>query len=93
MTNLVSDDVLAEAIVCCDSWEPHARLIGNVGAKELGDLLRELRKRRLAAELGGVIPATFNMKPVPYESGVTYYSCQHYPPDALRRYPCDQGCK
>lgn len=40
-----------------------------------------------------VVPATFSMKPVAYEAGVTYYSCQHYPPDALRRYPCDQGCK
>lgn len=42
----VSDDVLAEAIVCCDSWEPDARLIGNVRAVDLGDLLRELRGRR-----------------------------------------------
>lgn len=42
----VSEDTLAEAIVCCDSWEPEARLIGNVRAVALGDLLRELRGRR-----------------------------------------------
>ena len=29
---------------------------------------------------------------LPYESGVTYYSCQHYPPHAMRRNPCDRGC-
>ena len=34
---------LSHAIECCDAWEPGARLIGNVPAKELGDMLRALR--------------------------------------------------
>lgn len=35
-------DSLEAAIFCCDSWVPEARLIGNVRAITLGNLLREL---------------------------------------------------
>lgn len=44
----MSDDVLAQAIACCDAWEPQVRLIGNVQAVDLGNLLRELLARRNA---------------------------------------------
>lgn len=31
------------------------------------------------------IHAGADCKPIPFEMGVTYYACQHYPPDTMRR--------
>jgi hypothetical protein len=40
----------------------------------------------------GANPVSLNPlnKPVTYQSGVTYYVCEHYPYDAYRMYPCDK---
>lgn len=43
----VSDDALLYAIECSFAWHADARLIGNVRAGDLRDLLLELRRRRL----------------------------------------------
>lgn len=60
----VADTILSEAIDCCRSWEPEVRLIGNVRAIDLRDLLLELWKHRnvpaSTPEPPAVLPEGFN---------------------------------